>query len=116
MAYGSKMLIRLDCEIERKLEDCASHLGTSKSALLRLLAKTFVEQVVEPDGSANLPPKWKELLRPADGRTKIKKQNNISAPIQNAHFGKGDQIFFDQKSPAELQLRPAARKPNTKSP
>lgn len=72
MAFGSQLPVRLDPETERRLEIAAERTGTTKSALIRLLAKTFVENCVHDDGSVVLPPDWKKLLEPADGRSKKK--------------------------------------------
>jgi hypothetical protein len=69
MALGAQLPIRLEPEIEGRLERAATRLGTTKSALLRLLAKTFVEQMVSDDGSVKLPPEWKTMLPAADRRS-----------------------------------------------
>jgi hypothetical protein len=69
MALGAQLPIRLEPDIEGRLEQAAARLGTTKSALLRLLAKTFVEQMVSDDGSVKLPPDWKNLLPAADRRS-----------------------------------------------
>jgi hypothetical protein len=73
MALGAQLPIRLDPEVQEKFEAVARQIGTSKSALLRLLAKSFVEQVVDAEGVVHLPPDWKELLGrlpAADGRAR----------------------------------------------
>jgi hypothetical protein len=72
MSLGAQLPIRLDPDVQEKFEAIARQVGTSKSALLRLLARTFVEQVVDAEGRVHLPPDWNELLRrlpAADGRT-----------------------------------------------
>ena len=69
MALGAQLPVRLEPDVEQRLDDIAKRTGTSKSALIRLLAKTFVDQVVSADGSVNLPPNWSELLPAADGRS-----------------------------------------------
>jgi hypothetical protein len=69
MALGAQLPIRLEPDIESRLEQAAARLGTTKSALLRLLAKTFVEQMVGDDGSVKLPPEWKNMLPAADRRS-----------------------------------------------
>lgn len=69
MALGAQLPIRLEPDIESRLEQAAARLGTTKSALLRLLAKTFVEQMVSDDGSVKLPPTWKDMLPAADRRS-----------------------------------------------
>ena len=62
MAFGAQLPVRLEPEIEERLESVARDIGTSKSALIRLLAKTFVEHVVDNRGRVHLPPDWSELL------------------------------------------------------
>lgn len=62
MAYGAQLPVRLEPEVEERLESVARDIGTSKSALIRLLAKTFVEHVVDNRGRVRLPPDWSELL------------------------------------------------------
>ena len=69
MALGAQLPIRLEPDIESRLEQAAARVGTTKSALLRLLAKTFVEQMVGDDGSVKLPPEWKNILPAADRRS-----------------------------------------------
>ena len=69
MALGAQLPIRLEPDIESRLEQAAARLGTTKSAMLRLLAKTFVEQMVAADGSVTLPPEWKLILPAADRRS-----------------------------------------------
>jgi hypothetical protein len=72
MAYGAQLPVRLEPEVEERLESTAREIGTSKSALIRLLVKTFVEHVVDNRGRVRLPPDWSELLGglpAADGRS-----------------------------------------------
>ena len=69
MALGSQLPVRLEPEVEEKLERVAARIGTSKSALIRLLARSFVEQMVKPDGTVELPPQWAAILPPADKRS-----------------------------------------------
>ncbi|MBX3732611.1 MAG: ribbon-helix-helix protein, CopG family [Verrucomicrobiae bacterium] len=69
MALGSQLPIRLDPETDSRLRSAAAILGTSKSALIRLLAKSFCDQVVQIDGSIVMPPEWRKILPPSDGRS-----------------------------------------------
>ena len=78
MALGAQLPIRLEPDVEKRLDEIAQKTGTSKSGLIRLLAKTFVDHVVLPDGSISLPPNWKELLPLADGRS-TKKPSVVEA-------------------------------------
>jgi len=70
MALGSQLPVRLPPDLDARLQAVAERIGTTKSALIRMLAKTFVDQVVDPDGNVQLPPKWRQLLDVADGRAK----------------------------------------------
>ncbi len=67
MALGKQLPIRLDEHTERRLEAAAQKAGTTKSAIIRLLAQSFVEQVVKA-GQVILPPNWSDLLPKADER------------------------------------------------
>jgi predicted DNA-binding protein len=67
MALGGTLPIRLPQDIEERLQQVADKTGTSKSALVRLLVKTFLDDV--EGGRIIFPPDWKEILREADGRT-----------------------------------------------
>jgi len=72
MAFGAQLPVRLEPGVQERLEAIAHEIGTSKSALIRLLVKTFVEHVVDPRGGVRLPPDWSELLGrlpPADRRS-----------------------------------------------
>ncbi|MGF1656874.1 MAG: hypothetical protein ACFCU3_07855 [Verrucomicrobiales bacterium] len=68
MALGKQLPIRLELDVERRLEKVAAESGTTKSALIRFLAKTFVDQV-ERNGQVILPIDWAVLLPAADGRS-----------------------------------------------
>jgi hypothetical protein len=96
VALGAQLPVRLEDDVDKRLEKIATNAGTSKSALIRLLAKTFVEQVVQPDGSVNLPPNWRELLKPADGRSTLPKDR-----IQDA----GDVKIVIEDSDKKTQTR-----------
>lgn len=68
MALGKQLPIRLESDVEKRLEAAAVKSGTTKSAIIRLLAKTFVDQVIGRDGTITMPPKWEQLLPVADRR------------------------------------------------
>jgi antitoxin component of RelBE/YafQ-DinJ toxin-antitoxin module len=59
--------IRLDEATDAELERVASTMGTTKSSLIRMLTRTFVEQSRARDFV--LPLKWKRLLEEPDGRS-----------------------------------------------
>ena len=69
MALGKQLPIRLEPDVETRLEAAAVKAGSTKSAIIRLLAKTFVDQVIGRDGAVNLPPRWQDLLPAADARS-----------------------------------------------
>lgn len=70
MAFGAQLPVRLEPEVEKRLQEIAEKTGSSKSALIRLLAKTFTEHVFSNGKSVSLPPDWQALLEPADRRAK----------------------------------------------
>src|SRR4051812_46657754 len=72
MPLGAQLPVRLEIDVEERLEAIASTAGTTKSALIRLLAKTFVDHVVDSRGKVTLPPNWQELLPRSDARTSEK--------------------------------------------
>ncbi len=71
VALGAQLPVRLDPDVDQRLADAARSAGTTKSAIIRMLAKSFVDQCVGDDGSVKLPPNWAELLGRADGRSKL---------------------------------------------
>jgi predicted transcriptional regulator len=58
--------IRLEEPVDRELESLARELGTTKSALIRLLTQTFLREVKER--GLQIPADWRGMLSPADGR------------------------------------------------
>lgn len=80
MALGPQLPVRLPPDIEARIEKVAMRLGTTKSALIRMLAKTFVEQVVDAEDQVSLPPKWRKLLEVADGRASYSLHESADAP------------------------------------
>jgi hypothetical protein len=72
MALGAQLPVRLEADVEERLQAIADRTGTSKSALIRLLAKTFTDHVAASGGPVVLPPDWQSLLKPSDGRSGTK--------------------------------------------
>ena len=68
MRRGAALNIRMDAEMDAELDRVASELGTSKSALIRLLARTFVDHL-KKTGSLGVPVDWKALLKSSDKRS-----------------------------------------------
>lgn len=77
MALGKQLPIRLDKETEARLESAAQKAGTTKSAIIRMLAQSFVDQVVRA-GQVILPPNWSELLPRADDRAAKSRREGIT--------------------------------------
>lgn len=72
MPLGAQLPVRLDSQVEVSLEAIAERIGTTKSSIIRLLTKTFVDSVAEAGGSVQLPPKWGQWfdrLPPSDRRS-----------------------------------------------
>lgn len=77
---GAQLPLRLETTVEKQLQRAADRIGTTKSALIRLLAKTFVEQSVDDDGTVNLPPNWERLLdtsKPKPRRPKLQERTGL---------------------------------------
>ena len=69
MALGAQLPVRHDPDTESRFESIAQHTGTTKSALIRMLSKRFVDTRVAEDGSVALPPNILAMLN--DGDTRI---------------------------------------------
>ena len=81
MALGSQLPIRLEQSVDERLNAAAIKTGNSKSALIRLLATTFVEQCIDESGRVTLPPDWDALLAERDRRSGSAKFDGKAAPI-----------------------------------
>jgi hypothetical protein len=73
MAEGKPIPVRLTTELIVRLEAVATRLGTTKSALIRFLAKSFVDYFESHGGVVGLPHNWREILREQDGRSEGQK-------------------------------------------
>jgi hypothetical protein len=73
MAEGKPIPVRLNGELIARLEAVATRLGTSKSALIRFLAKSFVDHFEANGGLVSLPHNWEAILREQDGRSEGQK-------------------------------------------
>ena len=58
MRKEASLPVRLDPELNRRLTAAAERLGTTKSALIRLVAKSFVEEFEASGGQIPMPPQW----------------------------------------------------------
>lgn len=70
MALGAQLPVRLDLDDESRLESIAKRTGTTKSALIRMLCKRFVDTCIEPDGSVKLPANIVAMLEDRDARSR----------------------------------------------
>lgn len=105
MALGAQLPIRLDGETDRRLQSAAESLGTSKSALIRLLAKTFCDQVIQDDGSIAMPVDWEKLLPRADNRSgKLRKPPE---PLASGEPVRGGDAETPPKRRATTPKKPA---------
>lgn len=69
MALGKPLPVRIDTDVDQRLEEIAKNAGSTKSALIRLLIDTFSKHCVDAQGTVTLPPNWKDILAKSDGRS-----------------------------------------------
>ena len=69
MAFKAQLPVRLDPDTESRLEDVARRTGTTKSSLIRMLAKRFVDECVKPDGSVIFPASIQTAFEIRDARS-----------------------------------------------
>jgi hypothetical protein len=113
MALGKQLPIRLEADVEKRLEAAASKNGTTKSALIRLLAKTFVEQVIGIDGGVSLPPRWAQLLPQADARAA--KSTRAKGPVHRLAVHLNDESSTEPTPPRQ-EGRVHPKPPRKKKP
>jgi len=99
MPLGAQLPIRLEFDVDKRLTNIANRIGTSKSALIRLLVETFVDHAIKPDGTIVLPPNWTDLLPKADARSNGNKDS--TSPTANS----GDGADYNSKQAASKELR-----------
>jgi antitoxin component of RelBE/YafQ-DinJ toxin-antitoxin module len=63
MRKESSLPVRLDTEISRRLDRAAERLGITKSALIRVLVKSFVDQLEADGGKITFPLRWQDPKR-----------------------------------------------------
>ena len=69
MKKEASLQIRLDAQINRKLDIAAKRLGLTKSALIRILILSFVDQLEANGGKIVMPLQWKTQLLSDDSIT-----------------------------------------------
>ncbi|MFH1970040.1 MAG: ribbon-helix-helix protein, CopG family [Verrucomicrobiota bacterium] len=57
------MPVRLDTDLSRRLDMAAERLGLTKSALIRILVKSFVDQLEANGGKITFPLRWQDQKR-----------------------------------------------------
>lgn len=57
------MPVRLDTDLSRRLDRAAARLGLTKSTLIRVLVKSFVDQLEANGGKITFPLRWQEQGR-----------------------------------------------------
>ena len=60
MRKEASLPVRLDTDISHRLDQTAERLGLTKSALIRLLVKSFLDQLEAAGGKMTLPFSWQE--------------------------------------------------------
>jgi len=59
MAKQASLPVRIDADIAVRVEASVKRLGITKSALIRMLLESFVDQFERNGGKIVLPPTWK---------------------------------------------------------
>ena len=60
MRKEASLPVRLDTDISHRLDQAAERLGLTKSALIRILVKSFLDQLEADGGKMALPFSWEE--------------------------------------------------------
>lgn len=60
MRKEASLPVRLDTDLSQRLDRAAARLGLTKSALIRVLVKSFVDQLEANGGKITLPLRWQE--------------------------------------------------------
>ena len=60
MRKEASLPVRLDTDLSKRLDRAAERLGLNKSALIRVLVKSFLDQLEADGGKMTLPFSWEE--------------------------------------------------------
>ena len=60
MRKEASLPVRLDTDLSRRLDRAAARLGLTKSALIRILVKSFLDQLEADGGKMTLPFSWQK--------------------------------------------------------
>ena len=63
MRKEASLPVRLDTDLSRRLDVAAERLGLTKSALIRILVKSFVDQLEANGGKITFPLRWQNQQR-----------------------------------------------------
>jgi len=63
MRKEASLPVRLDTELSLRLDKAAERLGLTKSALIRMLVKSFVDQLEANGGRITFPLRWQKPQR-----------------------------------------------------
>ena len=63
MRKEASLPVRLDTELSRRLDKAAERMGLTKSALIRVLIKSFVDELEAKGGKITFPLRWQEQKR-----------------------------------------------------
>lgn len=81
MRKEASLPVRLDTELSQRLGRAAEQLGLTKSALIRVLVKSFVDQLEANGGKITFPMRWE-----AQKQTRASLLLNVAEP--SAQYGK----------------------------
>ena len=80
MALGSQLPVGLDLDTDSRLESIAQRPGTTKSAIIRMLAKRFVDTCVSEDGTVTLPANIQAMLNDRGKHGELRPAPTIRPP------------------------------------
>lgn len=91
MAKSSQVNIRFDDATDADLEKTAAKLGISKSALVRHLTTTFLDEVKRRD-ALPIAPDWARALGGADGRSGWGQRKIVEMDLQKVADEAGQKV------------------------
>jgi len=65
MRKEASLPVRLDTDLSDRLDRAAERLGLTKSALIRIMVKSFVDQMEANGGKITFPLRWQEQNSPS---------------------------------------------------
>lgn len=110
MALGANLPVRLEADVEKRLEEIAAKTGTTKSALIRLLAKVFTDQFWNAD-KIEMPPNVMALLENRDDRSAPDCDPDASSTVVKVKVQEGIQRVVYKIRKQRKFATPAKRQP-----